>query len=117
MNLTSLEKAVLETMLEKPSEYSEAIKQQLAAVIVARRELTGVGFFTNFIVPTDVTVRRDLPNMELTGVVAEFPNLEHGAGFVLFIRDGVVRMLEGYTFDENWPNKTDEFKLSRTKAA
>ena len=104
-------------MLEKPSENLQTIKQQLAVANVAGREFTGKGFFTNFIVPVDATIKRDLPNMELTGFNAEFPNLEHGAGFILFIRDGVVSWLEGFTYDENWPDKTDGFKLIRTKAS
>jgi hypothetical protein len=111
MNLTPLENAVLETMCQQPGKHFETIKQQLAAASVGRREFSGVGFFTDFIVPADATVKRDLPDMELTGVGAEFPNLAHGAGFVLFIREGVINMLEGFTYDENWPEKTDAFKI------
>ena len=81
------------------------------------RRFSGVGFFTDFVVPTDAAVQRDLPNMEIGDVGAEFPCVQHGAGFVLFIRDGVVRMLEGYTYDEPWPEKTDEFSLKRYAAA
>jgi hypothetical protein len=43
--------------------------------------------------------------MEISDVGAEFPNLRHGAGFVLSIRDGVVTMMEGFTYDAPWPGK------------
>ncbi|MFZ2641327.1 MAG: hypothetical protein WA117_10050 [Verrucomicrobiia bacterium] len=115
--LTSLEKAVLDMMLDKPGAEFEVIRQQLAHATVKDRNLSGVGFFTDFVVPTDTTVLRDLPNMEIGGIEAEFPDLKHGAGFVLFIRDGVIRMLEGYTYDEPWPEKIDEFRLSRHHTA
>jgi hypothetical protein len=114
--LSPLEKAVLEMMLEKPNEYIEVIRQQLAHAQVGRREFTGAGFFTHFIVPSDAAVRRDLPNMEIGNVAVEFPSIQHGAGFVLFIRDGVITMLEGFTYDELWPEQTDKFSLKRSGA-
>jgi hypothetical protein len=30
------------------------------------------------------------------------PTLRNGAGFVLFLTDGALEMLEGYTYDEAW---------------
>jgi hypothetical protein len=114
--LTPLEKAVLDMMLEKPNEQIEIIRQQLAHAQVGRREFTGVGFFTRFLVPSDTAVRRDLPDMEIGNIGAEFPGVQHGAGFVLFIRDGVITMLEGYTYDEPWPEQISEFSLKRCAA-
>ena len=111
--LTPLEKAVLDAMLEGGGESFEAVRQQLAHATIAKREFSGVGFFTEFVVPVDAPVRRNLPSMEIGNVGAEFRSLQHGAGFVLFIRDGVVSMLEGYTYDEPWPTDTDEFRVHR----
>ena len=37
--------------------------------------------------------------------------LAHGAGFVLFIRGGRLSMLEGYTYDEPWPDQVRGFSL------
>ena len=113
---TPLEKAVLDMMLDKPGEQFDVVRQQLAHATVSKREFSGVGFFTNFAVPTDAHVRRDLPPMEIGDVGAEFPSLQHGAGFLLFIRDGVVSMLEGFTYDEAWPERTDEFKVHKQEA-
>jgi hypothetical protein len=111
--LTPLEKAVLDMMLDKPGEPFDTVRQQLATATVTKREFSGVGFFTNFELPADAPVRRDLPDATLGGVNAAFPNLQHGAGFLLFIRGGVVTTLEGYTYDEQWPTRTDEFSLQR----
>jgi hypothetical protein len=111
--LTPLEKAVLDAMLDKPGEPFETVRKQLAHAAIANREFSGVGFFTHFVVPPDAPVRRDLPSKEIGHVGAEFPSLQHGAGFVLFIRDGVVSMLEGYTYDEPWPTNTENFKVRK----
>ena len=84
---------------------------------VAKREFSGVGFFTEFALPADAPVRRDLADDAISDVGAEFPSLQHGAGFVLFIRSGVVTMLEGFTYDEPWPESTDGFRLIRLQKA
>lgn len=109
--LTKIEKAVLDMMLDRPGEKFEIIRRQLALAQIKARTLSGVGFCTEFIIPPNTAVKRDLPNMEIGGVGAELPDLKHGAGFVLFVRDGVITMLEGFTYDEPWPTSNDGFKL------
>ena len=103
-------------MLDKPGEPFDTVREQLAHATVGKREFSGAGFFTDFVVPTDARVRRDLPPMEIGDVGAEVPGLQHGAGFLLFIRDSGVSMLEGFTYDEPWPINTDEFKVHKQKA-
>jgi hypothetical protein len=115
--LNPLEQAVIDMLLEKRGEPFDAIRQQLSHATIAERRFTGVVFFTDFVIPPDAPVRRDLADMTIGEVGAEFPGLQHGAGFLLFIRGGVVSMLEGYTYDESWPASTDEFTLYRHQAA
>jgi len=114
--LTRLEAAVLEMILDKRGEPYQTIQQQLSYATVANRKLSGVGFFTHFTLPPNVPVRRDLKDMTIGDVGAKFPNLKHGAGFILFIREGSVQMLEGYTYDESWPENSDDFKLFRMES-
>jgi hypothetical protein len=111
--LTPLEKGVLDVLLDSPEEPYISIRQQMDYALVTSREFTGVGFFTRFTLPADAPVRRDLPNANFTHVGADIAGLKHGAGFVLFIRDGVVSMLEGFTYVEAWPQTTDEFRVYR----
>jgi hypothetical protein len=115
--LTPLEKSVLEMLLDKPGGSFDTLRRQLSYATVSKREFSGVGFFTKFALPKDAQIKRDVPDMTLGDIGAELPGVEHGAGFVLFIRGGVVTMLESYTYDEKWPESTDEFKLFRTASA
>jgi len=114
--LSPLEKAVLDLMLDKPGEPFDTAREHLACAIVSERKFTGVGFFTHFAIPPDAPVRRDLPDATIGDVGAQFPTLENGAGFLLFIRGGVITMLEGYTYDEAWPTDTDGFKVGKVIA-
>jgi hypothetical protein len=77
------------------------LRAQLAAARLTARELSGVGFFLNFEVPTKCspTERR---NFEITDVTLEVEGVRNGAGVALFVRDGYLAMLEGFTFDDDW---------------
>jgi hypothetical protein len=44
-------------------------------------------------------------------VGATIEGVNHGAGFLIFVRDGYLKFLEGYTYDEPWPDKTDVSEL------
>ena len=77
--LTPLEKAVLDTLLDKPGAPFDTIRQQLSHAAVAKREFTGVGFFTEFTLPADAPVSRDLSDETIGGVGASFPE-ERSAG-------------------------------------
>jgi hypothetical protein len=83
---------------------SAALRSQHARASVDRVELTGAGFFVEFSVPLDAP--RAEPR-ELTGgnVPIQIEGLEHGAGCLLFVRDGILRTLEGYTYGEEWPER------------
>jgi hypothetical protein len=114
-DLTPLESAVLDKLLDKPGEPFATLREQLAHVDVTSREFTGVGFFTNLSLPANAPVRRDISSTAVTGVGATIPQLEHGAGFVLFVRDGIASMLEGYTYgDAAWPDSVTEFSVFAT---
>jgi len=109
-SLAPTEVAVLSLLLDRPGELYASVRQQLSCASVSDRDLTGAGFYRKFTVPPSAAFRRDLPPVELSGVYAEHPDLECGAGFLLFIRDGVVSFLEGFVYgDAEWPGDESAF--------
>jgi hypothetical protein len=44
-------------------------------------------------------------------VIGELPELSSGAGFLLYIKNGVLDILEGYSYDDPWPSSIGSFKL------
>lgn len=110
--LTDLERAVLERLLRGDHLILKALRTQLQSAEVTSREFTGVGFFTDFKVPRSVppapTARSHLA---ITGVHAKIPGLERPVGFVLFVEDGYLACLEGFTYDEPWPSVITAFSL------
>jgi hypothetical protein len=90
----------------------KALRRQLAGSRVRSREFTGVGFFTNLTVPPDATrAPVGAQRVTLGDVAASMNGLAHGAGFVLFITDGMLDFLEGFTYDEPWPEIIGAFSL------
>jgi hypothetical protein len=44
-------------------------------------------------------------------VVAEVDGLKHGAGFALWIENGMLATLEGFSYDERWPETVNRYSL------
>ncbi|MGO9674695.1 MAG: hypothetical protein ACLPSF_11110 [Methylocella sp.] len=101
--LNFLETSILEKMLSGAGEPFSTLRKQYLVSEVAKREFAGAGFFTHFRVPTDAP-RLDNENMHIGDVSADVAGLESGVGFVLFIQEGLIDVLEGYSYDEPWPD-------------
>lgn len=78
---------------------------------LGKRELTGVGFYCTCEIPSEIE-RLALKTFTIADVNAELNKLSHGAGFVLFIAEGALDVLEGFTYDEPWPEKIQHFALT-----
>jgi hypothetical protein len=101
--LTALERAVLERILAGEDARCAALRRQLEACTVRERELTGVGSFTRLHVPPEVPRLVPPASFPIGDLEARIPGLARGAGFVLFVQDGALDLLEAYTYDEPWP--------------
>jgi hypothetical protein len=89
-----------------------ALRSQAKRSTVVSREYTGVGFFCHFAVSEETPSLPQTANFELGDVSAEIKGLAQGAGFVLFVRNGRMVTLEGFSYDEPWPEVADDFVLS-----
>lgn len=110
--LNELEQAVLDKLLAGDHPVLAALRVQAERARVTRRESTGAGFFCDFAVPSDVPPLAATRDFRIGDVNASLDGLEHGAGFVLFVRDGRLAMLEGYTYEERWPREIGNLRLT-----
>jgi hypothetical protein len=110
MSLTGLEDAVIRMLLDGDGPTLAQLRRQFEVATVTGRETTGTGFFTALAVPAEL--RLQFKELQLEGVRATLVGVTHGAGFILFVEDGVLEGLEGYTLtDEPWPNEGAAFTL------
>ena len=110
-SLSDFERAVLEMMADGETPQLRRLREQLASCVVRSREFTGVGFFTSLEVDrASVAPVEGLPT-PFGDVHAEIEGLAHGAGFLLWIKDGYVDALEGHSYGEPWPDLIGAFTL------
>jgi hypothetical protein len=111
--LTELERRVLGLFLEGDTVTLHVLRAQLETAELSRLEWTGVGFFTHFSVSSTterLTYRKRFVLSEVLGSTAED---SAAAGFLLFVEDGELRMLEGYTYgNDPWPEREDTLAVA-----
>jgi len=114
-DLLQLEHEVLTKLLDGPEESLQVLRRQAANLQVCDRHMTGVGFYTRFSVPPEVPRLRHAPSFKLGDVNGTALNIKHGLGFLLYVTGGALSMLEGYTYDEGWPETIQSLYLSYAK--
>ncbi len=111
-SLTFLERAVLEKLLLGNCPELALLREQSDHLTVNSREMTGVGFCTDFSCPPEIPRLPDRGSYRFGDVAGETNCLQHGIGFVLTVDRGAIAELEGYTYDEPWPPELGEVKLT-----
>lgn len=106
-----LEKKLMEMLLTNPHPVAKILMNQYQHSKITSTEYSGAGFFTNFKVKYNVE-KAPKNNFEITGIVADIGEQKDALGFVLFIRDGYIKMLEGYTLlIDFWPDNYKDVVL------
>jgi hypothetical protein len=107
--LNELERAVLDKMLAGDHPVLAILRQQADVARLSKRVSTGVGFVCEFEVDRSAPITGG--DFHIGDVDATVTGLAHGAGFVLFVVKGRICRLEGYTYDEPWPEQIERFSL------
>jgi hypothetical protein len=103
--LTAAELQIIRSILVKQYGPASPFLQQLAVARVSERRMTGVGVFVDLFLAGNAD-SVDQINSEIS---EDYPTLLEPpcdlVGFTLFIREGCLSFLEGYTFgDVKWPS-------------
>jgi|HubBroStandDraft_4_1064222.scaffolds.fasta_scaffold221396_2 hypothetical protein len=113
--LLPLEEAVIDMLLAGDHPSLSKLRAQLSLAEIRSRQSNGEGFFVEFEVPAGVerpSIQQK--SLHIADVKATLPELKRGAGFILFVREGRLAMLEAYSFDEPWPEAVTTFALRYT---
>ncbi len=106
--LWTIEREVLEiTAAEYPAS-AKAIRHQLDTARVIGFENSGAGFFSNLAVADDAPVLSE--TSPLSGAHGSVLGIAHGMGFIVFLKDGRLSMIEGYC---NGSGPTTDIDFSR----
>jgi hypothetical protein len=115
--IVALVKELMPQLLAGDDPVMAALREQYARSRVGAVELSGAGFFADIEVPDDAPMVSP-PSISGGDAKIVVEGVQHGAGCVLFVRDGRLSMLEGYTYgNEAWSESakilrvTDVFSL------
>jgi hypothetical protein len=106
-----LENDVIREIINEIPEYSEKLLYQYENSEIVNRVFTGHGFYTYYNIKSNLySLGKDI-NLALGNIGANSNSMKHGVGFVLFIKNGNISCLEGYAYDEPWPDDITEYSL------
>jgi hypothetical protein len=116
IELSPFETEVVTMLLNGDDKVLSILREQFRNFSVFERIETGEGFYINFKIPmhmprTNESVPSCKPNFNFGDVVADIFGLKSGAGFLIWVRDGYLNQLEGYTYNEKWPNELKDYRL------
>lgn len=107
MKHEELEVLIMNKLLE--GELFADLRNQYKSATIRSREFTGVGFFTTF------DVQNYTPQYSFSGriddVAIEFPDSKGDACFILYIENGIIDTLEGFTIGEDWNYNYDNIEV------
>ena len=101
--LDRIESIAIDLLLSGDHPVLAVLRLQRKVAAVSARNYTGVGFFTKFAVPGDAPRLDGVHRLVLSDVHGEIDEVAHGVGFVLFIKNGVIDVLECFTYDGSYP--------------
>jgi len=101
--LLNLEQEALQLLLRR----HQLLLGQLHNATITKREFTGVGFYTYFHVDQVVSCEED---MHISGVGGKLNNSIQ-IGFLLFVKKGKLSCLEGFTYDDPWPDSIGSYEV------
>jgi hypothetical protein len=110
MKLLPLEEVVLDKLLAGDHPIMSSLRKQKNQAKVKERDFSGAGFFVHLSVDEDLALpgRPQLVIGDVSGVI---PGLQYGACFMIFIEGGLLSMLEGASYGEDWPTSISDFKI------
>ena len=112
MEHEEFENKLMDMLLDGDDDVLKEIRNQFLKSTVKSREFTGGGFYTNYIVDKQITPVANGKTFEIMDVYAYYRKIEYTLGFILFIKNGHLTELEGYTVTEfAWPYDYSEVTL------
>ena len=116
MKANELERAVIGWMLADSELNPARSAVNFDAVTVTDREFTGVGFFADFEHSEELKLFDDEVSLRWGKVGARLNASKLETGYVVFVDDGYVTCVEGYTYgDDDWPSRVEQIELYEAK--
>ena len=105
MNRNEFEKIIITDIIEQYPEYKQKLQAQFEKSVVQKREVSTYGFSTYYTVTAPEEALGNNENLQLGKSQWKINGLQHGSDYILWIKNGFITCLEGFSYNEPWPNE------------
>lgn len=111
MKATKLEIAVMARLLADTTIPLIRRSIDFEEIDVTTREVTGIGFFAELAPSENLKLFADGTSIRWGRVGARLNRPPVDTGYLLYVEDGYLTMVEGYTYGTEWPTEIAEIEL------
>jgi hypothetical protein len=101
--MNGLERDVMDAVLAGDDPRLSTLREQLSVAEVTGRDFTEAGFLTHFSAPEQAPRATGPIRTPIDDVCAELVGEQQPAGFLLWLEDGALQSLEGFSYIAKWP--------------
>ena len=112
MTLNELEKALIKNFLMQSGNFIEDDATFFSTISIKSREYTGVGFFTKFHQTEKLKINYEQKSYKCGDLGAKLNN-SIDTGYLFYIENGYLELIEGYTYDSDWPKDIHSIDIYR----
>lgn len=111
MKLTELEKAVIDKLLVDRKLSPTRSEIDLDAIEVSSRDFSGQGFLTELVPSEQLKIFGSDVSLRWGDVGARLNAAKVETGYVVYVDDGVINAVEGFTYGDDWPTEIEAIEL------
>jgi hypothetical protein len=115
MDVSELEMKVIERFLSDPNLTFLTPSLRWEATKVKDRSMTGAGFLTEFEHSEELKVLGNGVSLRWGKVGARLSSSKIETGYLVYVDDGYLTAVEGYTYGDEWPPDIDRIEMYELK--
>ena len=105
MKHDEFENKIITDIIEQYPEYKQKLQAQFEKMIVQEREFSTYGFSTYYVVTAGEDTLGADENLQLGKHQWDINGLTRGSDYILWIKNGLISCLEGFSYNEPWPDE------------
>lgn len=109
----NFEKRLMRMILAGNEKTLETLREQYAIARIKSVESSDVGFFIRFLIRNQKNLNINNKSFEIGDVDGNINGIRGALGFILYVKDGFIEALEGYTnVVDKWPKSNQKITLT-----
>ena len=103
---------VMRELLDSEIELFRILWEQYTKIEISEIESTEVGFYVNYELKHKEYKSPINGSFKIGDLNCEMDGLKYGIGFLLYVNEGMIKLLEIYTYgEESWPVKIGKYNF------